>query len=109
MRRTVEDAELSPRQYLRKRPKPTPEEEAEAVLETKVFKDMLKDYSSILANLQDYLCELHYGDVAEQDPRRLMRLLLEEGFLLYFFICKFHNKYTVGFSAWPSTFKLSKE
>ena len=53
MIRTAADEDLSPRKYLKKRPKPTPEEDAKAVLETKVFKDMLKDYSSILANLHD--------------------------------------------------------
>ena len=80
MRRSVEDANLSPRKYLKKT-KPTPKADAEVVLESTVFTDMLKDHAGLLANLHAYVCELLDEEVPEKDPRKLMRLLLEEGWM----------------------------
>ena len=81
MIRTAADADLSPRKYLKKRPKKTPEADAEVVLESPVFTDMLKDHAGLLANLHAYVCELLDKEVPEKDPRKLMRLLLEEGWM----------------------------
>ena len=80
MRRSAEDANLSPRKYLKKT-KPTPKDDAEGILETKVFKDMLQDHAGLLANLHAYVCELLDQEVSEKDPRKLLKLLLEEGWL----------------------------
>ena len=80
MIRSAEDANLSPRKYL-KRTRPTPKDDAEAILETKVFKDMLQDHAGLLANLHAYVCELLDAEVKEKDPRELLKLLLEEGWV----------------------------
>ena len=73
--RTVEEAELSSRNYT-KTCKPTLEEEANAALETGDLKAMLKDHRNILATMNAYVCELMDIKVEEKDPRKLLNLLL---------------------------------
>ena len=80
MVRTADEAGISPHKCLKKQ-RPTPEMEAEKALETTVLKDLLKDQGHVLANLNAFACELMQEEVAEKDPRKLMKILLIEGWL----------------------------
>ena len=64
-----------------KKQRPTPEEEAEAALETGTLKTMMKDHGNILATMNAYVCELMDRKVEEKNLRELMKLLLKEGWL----------------------------
>ena len=78
--RTISEANFSPRKES-KRQRNLSEPDAENALESVELKAMLTDQRSLLAAMGDYVSDLMEIKTDEKDPRKLLKMLLLEGWI----------------------------